>query len=318
MTDNVDHWYRRSLGLDDGKTYKPVSFTKYIIFGSVGYVVMAVILIVTVAILSHFYSNSVKATTEAVAQLNVNQQEQAAQQVAKNVDKVQFYQNTLASGRPPPMDESQVVISWETGEMISHSVAELNHIAVVAGLNYVRPSSYPSGRVLDPARLLGDQFPLTAIIVAPVYRFLRLSVAVSGVINFLEVPRGVEITPSLAARIVKITGVHSGVDSSVSEVPLDVTPLKLTKEPIHGFSRAVPFNAAGIIELEIADNAHLDAPLAVFGDVLQIIPAEFTHAQIASFKLSVASQNFGEVATLAQSHTHTKTINEAEMFKLAA
>lgn len=292
---------------------RPASTTTYIIVGAISYVLAAVFLVATVAILSHFYSNSVKSTTDAVAQLNVDQNNQYAEAVAANVEKVQFYQDTLASGRPAPIDETQVIISWENGVIVRRSSSELDHMAAVAAANYVRPASAPIGQVLAPARLLGDAFPLVAIIVAPVFRFLRISVSVSGVINYLEIPRGASVMPALAARVVPATGSAS---ASVTATDLSITPLNLSPEPIVGFSRAVPFNVTGAIELEIPSTASLATPFASFGDVIQIIPVDFHHAQIASFKLAVSGQNWGQTASPEEAPP--PTLNEAEMFKLAA
>lgn len=304
---------------------KPASTKTYIIVGAISYVVVAIFLVAVVIILSYFYQKRVKSTTEAVASLNVNQYDAFVQEVSENTSKIEFYQDTLASGRPAPIDESQVVVSWQNGVIRRVSVATLDRHAIVLTANFAQPASAPIGRILLPAKLLGDPFPLSGVFVNTVYRYLKISIAISGVINFLEIERGTGVAPALAARIVSVTSdgtplatpsPETSLSSPVSEANVDITPIRLTPDPIVGFSRAVPFNVEGAIILEVPDTADLTTPIARFGDLLQIIPVNFSYAQVANFKLAVSGQNWGPSAVIET--TPPPTINVAEMFKLAA
>lgn len=303
---------------------KPASTKKYIIVGIISYVAVALFLLAVVTVLSILHENTVKGTTEAVANLNVLQNEEAARQSDINVKKAEFFQNSLLSGRPAPIDEAQVALAWENGAIIKRTEAELNRLAVVATSNYIRPVSAPIGRVVEPALILGDPFPLTTVVVNEVYRFLKLSITISGVINFFEIVRGAALMPALAARIVSVTTPSYPPGTAVFDLTVshivtaaDVvsTPMNLVPEPITGFSRAVPFHATGMIELEMPASA-AGTRIATFGDVLQIIPVNFTHAQISSFKLAVAGENWGPVATVEVAAP--PRLNDAEMYVLAA
>lgn len=296
------------------------------------YAVFAFLLLSSSIIFAAVYSMRAADASKATSDLNVRvfSEIETARRMRESAEKIAAQSLAIGSAVAPPPED--VISAWSVEDgptpLASKDANLLLREAALA--NFAATSAPPLVRlipgenILMRGGLLTATLPTTLTVRGDVFRFLKISVAVEGMIDFLDPDAQYSLlAPALTARIVRgpdLTIAPSPTNAAMTPATLlRVTALPLASGSTASFARAVPFSVNGDIEIAFTPESFAesgDLQIAGFGDIVQILPVGFERATISSMSVFVRRDSgFG---TSALVWTPKPELSDTEMRALAA